>query len=406
MSLLVAPTVVPLRPDTQLCDRCTMDVGDIYSFTNASERAVDISVVLPTFNERENIVEVIERLSRSLREFNWELIFVDDNSPDGTSDLVRTYCEAYPRIRLIQRIGRRGLSSACIEGMRAATAPYIAIMDADLQHDETVLPVMLSAIQTSDLDLVIGTRNSAGGSMGGFSWTRIALSGLGRLLSRAISHVEMSDPMSGFFVVRRSFFQQVENCLDGRGFKILLDMVSASTRRVKLSEVGYCFRARYRGESKLSAAVMFDYIRMLGKKLLRSPEIVRTISFAGVGTTGAALQLILLYLLYRVYHVGLVPAQIISILGAMLSNFILNDRFTFHGRTMRRLPAAPALLVYCNISCLGAGLNILTSLAMIHLNLPWQLAGISGIIVGAVWNYCMSIAVVWKVRHGKLQTAH
>lgn len=378
-----------------------MDVGDMPTYADAPRNAAEISVVLPTFNERDNIAEVIARLGAALHGLDWELIFVDDNSPDGTSGLVRLFSLVCPRIRLIERIGRRGLSSACIEGMRAATAEHIAIMDADLQHDETALPAMLVKLRTENLDMVVGTRNSAGGSMGDFSPARVVLSRLGKALSYAVSHSGLSDPMSGFFIVRRGFFLEVMDRLDGRGFKLLLDMLASSARRVRLGEVGYRFRNRYHGESKLGPTVIAEYLLMIAKKLASKLLSMRPLTFAGVGTTGAILQLGLFYFLYRMCHGGLVSSQIVSILAAILANFALNNRYTFHDYTVQGAPASLSLLLYCNISCIGACLNILTSLALMRANVPWQLAGIAGIAVGAVWNYGMSVAVVWKVRRRK-----
>jgi len=378
-----------------------MDVGDLPSCLADPGNTAEISVVLPTFNERDNIAEVITRLGAVLHGMDWELIFVDDNSPDGTSDLVRLFCTVCPRIRLIQRIGRRGLSSACIEGMRAATAEHIAVMDADLQHDEAALPAMLAKLRAENLDMVVGTRNSAGGSMGGFSPARVALSRLGRFLSYAVARSGLSDPMSGFFIVRRGFFLEVMDRLYGRGFKILLDMVASSTRRVRLGEVGYRFRDRHHGESKLGTTVIVEYLLMIAKKLSSKLLFIRPLAFACVGTTGAILQLGSFYFLYRVCHGGLVSSQMVSIMAAILTNFVLNNRYTFHDRTVQGTPEALSLLMYFNISCIGACLNILTSLALMRANLPWQLAGVAGIAVGAIWNYVMSVTVVWKVRRRK-----
>jgi hypothetical protein len=167
-------------------------------------RAVDLAVILPTYNERANVAELISRLDAALAGLCWEAIFVDDDSPDGTGELVHSYAQQDARIRLIERVGRRGLSSACIEGMMATSARFIAVMDADLQHDETVLPAMLARLRQESLDMVVGTRNAGGGSMGQFCASRVLLSRLGQKISQAVCSLRLSDPMSGFFMVRRS----------------------------------------------------------------------------------------------------------------------------------------------------------------------------------------------------------
>ena len=193
-------------------------------------RPLDLSVVIPTFNEAGNVASLLERLRNTLGQTGWEAVFVDDDSPDGTSSLIRSIARSDPRVRVIQRIGRRGLSSACIEGVLASSAPYIAVMDADLQHDESILPSMCERIRTGGLDLVVGSRNIEGGSMGDFSKERVMLSGLGSRLSRAVCKCNLSDPMSGFFIVSRSFFEEVQYRLSGLGFKILVDLVASSQR--------------------------------------------------------------------------------------------------------------------------------------------------------------------------------
>lgn len=243
----------------------------------------ELSVILPTYNERENVPQIIAKLWSALSSLRWEIIFVDDNSPDGTSELIRTYAARDERIRLIKRVGRRGLSSACIEGMFAANAPYVAIMDADLQHDESVLPNMLSKIQRENLDVVVGSRNATGGSMGDFSIDRIALSWLGKAISRILTNSGVSDPMSGFFIVRRNFFLEVLDQLDGRGFKILLDMLSASTRRLQVGEVGYCFRQRQHGESKMRVKELFEYMAMVATKVCLKWTSLVTAGFQSSG---------------------------------------------------------------------------------------------------------------------------
>jgi dolichol-phosphate mannosyltransferase len=267
MSLLTVP--VPLVTSSPIRHNFEAGSTETRTFGFVPGAAAELSLIVPTYNERGNVAELLARVDCVLHGMDWELIFIDDNSPDGTSDLIRSQCALYPNVRLIERIGRRGLSSACLEGMYAASAPFLAVMDADLQHDEAILPAMLAASRSLDLDVVVGTRNAAGGTMGEFSPLRVALSRLGRMLSRVVAPALVSDPMSGFFLLRRSFFLEVAGGVDGRGFKILFDMLTTCARRVRVGEIGYRFRSRHQGKSKLGASVLFAYILMLGRKFMR-----------------------------------------------------------------------------------------------------------------------------------------
>jgi dolichol-phosphate mannosyltransferase len=226
----------------------------------------ELAIVVPTLNERDNIEPLLARLEAVLAELEWEAVFVDDDSEDGTWAVLQELQLRVARVRALRRIGRRGLASACIEGMLATSAPYLAVMDADLQHDETILPTMLATLKAQQLDIVIGTRFTSSGSVGELSRRRLAISRLGRLLSRAVSRADLSDPMSGFFVLRRSFFEETVRRLSGKGFKILLDLFASAPRQVRFVEVPYVFRPRRSGESKLDTLVMLEYASLLATR--------------------------------------------------------------------------------------------------------------------------------------------
>src|SRR5256885_6223717 len=185
-----------------------------------------LSVIVPTFNERDNVATLFRRLEAALAGVNWEVIFVDDNSPDGTWDVVRALARQDPRVRCIRRIGRRGLSGACIEGILASSAPYAAVIDADLQHDERQLPKMLALLQGGEADLVVGSRYIAGGSAESFNKQRAGISALATEVAKRVLRVKIADPMSGFFMIRRDRFEQLAPELSTQGFKILLDIVA------------------------------------------------------------------------------------------------------------------------------------------------------------------------------------
>src|SRR5205814_3304210 len=186
----------------------------------------EISVVVPAYRERENVAPLLAALERALAGLDWETIIVVDDGSDRTEDIVRERAQRDPRVRCIQRIGRRGLASACIEGMLASSAPYVAVIDADLQHDETLVPQLLAKAREQGADVAVASRYMAGGSTGELAPERVRLSRLASRLSATLAS-GLTDPMSGFFVVRRSFLERVVRKVYGRGFKILLDLIAA-----------------------------------------------------------------------------------------------------------------------------------------------------------------------------------
>lgn len=359
-------------------------------------RNAAVAVVLPTFNERENIPAVIERLSAVLAGLDWELIFVDDDSPDGTSDVVRAFASADRRIRLIQRVGRRGLSTACIEGMMATAADYIAVMDADLQHDETILPRMLQKLRSEDLDVVVATRGGDG-DMGEFAPRRVFLSRMGRRVSQMVSGSELTDPMSGFFVLRRSFFIEVVRDLHQGGFKILVDMLATSSRRVRLGEVGYSFRNRLYGKSKLDLSVALEYLFLVLDKLTGGTIPSRFFYFALVGSTGLLVHFSFLWLLYMRLHLGFIPAQAWATLAAMTGNFFLNNLITFRDRSLHGRYLLIGMFTFWMACAFGAWVNVSFAGSLLHSGVPWYLAALVGNIVSAVWNYSISSIFTWQM---------
>jgi dolichol-phosphate mannosyltransferase len=362
-------------------------------------RPIDLAIVVPTYNERGNVPELIARLRRVLRGFEWELIFVDDDSPDGTSDLIREYAACDRRIRLLHRIGRRGLSSACIEGMLATPAQSIAVMDADLQHDETILPEMVDRLRSENLDVVVATRNSAGGCMGDFAPARVKLSSLGKNLSRLACRCDVSDPMSGFFVVSRAYFRGVVEQLQEGGFKILVDMLASSDRPVRLGEVGYRFRNRTWGDSKLDANAAVECLFLIVNKLLGGFVPPRFAAFALVGASGLAVHLGCLAFLFRVEHVGFDASQVLATYVAMTVNFFLNNLITYHDRRLRGGRMWVALATFWIACSFGVLANVSSAHSLLRWHMPWYLAGLAGAAVSSVWNYAANQILTWRHRH-------
>jgi len=352
--------------------------------------------VIPTLNERENIGLLLEKLRSTLHDIRYEVIVVDDDSPDGTAALVKRLSRLQQNLHVLHRIGRRGLSSACIEGMLATSAPYIAVMDADLQHDETVLPEMYRLISANHLDLVVGSRNIGGGSMGDFSDWRIKLSRLGRRLSGVERHAQLTDPMSGFFIVRRSFFERIAHRLTAIGFKILLDIVLSADGQVRVGEVPYHFRIRQHGQSKLDLIVGLEYLELILDKLIGSYVSVRFVLFSLVGTIGAVIHLLLLGLLLIDERFTFIESQAFATGIVMVLNYVMNNSFTYRDRRRRGSAFWVGMLTFCIACSLGGIANVLISAEAFRQGMPWPLAGVTGLLFSAVWNYGVTSMITWR----------
>jgi len=364
---------------------------------------VDLAVIIPTYNERGNISELITRLENTLEGIAWEIIFVDDDSPDGTSVAIADHARRDRRIRLIHRVGRRGLSSACIEGILATTCNYVAVMDADMQHDETILPQMLSTLCENSLDIVVGTRNAEGGSMGEFGRKRVLLSRMGQKVSNSVCRCNVTDPMSGFFLCRRSFFLEVVHHLNGGGFKILVDMLASASRPVRIGEVGYTFRARTHGKSKLDVNTAVEYLFLVLDKLTDKftgrALPLRFAAFSLVGAAGFATHLICLSLLMFGFHWHFIHAQIAATYVAMTENFFFNNFFTWRDRKLRGMRLVSGMASFWLACSFGAWANVIFARALLQSGAQWYLAGIAGIILSSVWNYSISNLFTWQKPH-------
>jgi dolichol-phosphate mannosyltransferase len=373
----------------------TVEIGEPSADGDGAVRPLEVSIVVPTFNERDNVLPLLERLRTVLHGTVFEVIFVDDDSPDGTAEVVRQIARTEPRVRVIQRIGRRGLASAGLEGMLSASAPYLAIMDADLQHDESALPLMLEKIRSGMYDLVVGSRNIQGGGMGGFAPERVALSQLGRRVSKLVSRHELSDPMSGFFMLTRDFFDEVMRRTTGVGFKILLDLVASSPRPVRVAEVPYVFRARKHGESKLDINVVVEYLYLVSDKLVGEWLPIRFVVFCLVGVAGVAVHLGALWLLYRRLGFSYSTALIAAIVVAMVGNFALNNMLTYRDRRRRGIGFLTGLLLFCAACSVGSLSHYAVAKFLVAGGIGWPIASLCGLAIASVWNFGATSIVTW-----------
>ena len=319
----------------------------------------ELSVVLPTYNESANVPIVVELLGKALAGVAWEVIVVDDNSPDGTSEVAADLAQQDPRVRIIKRIGRRGLSGACIEGMLASSAKYVAVMDADLQHDESLLPKMLDALRSQNFDICVASRHVEGGHVGeGLSSVRAWGSNLANNLARKFLKVSLSDPMSGFFMLRRDRFVELAPKLSSQGFKIMLDIVASAKGALRIKELPFVFRERQHGESKLDTLVTMDYLGLLASKLFNDMISVRFMMYSMVGGTGVVVHLLALQALLFVFGLGFGAAQLVATFVAMTSNFFLNNRLTYRDRRLTGLAWVQGLLTFYVICSFGVLANV------------------------------------------------
>jgi dolichol-phosphate mannosyltransferase len=354
--------------------------------------------VVPCFNERGNVAPLVCRLDAALRDVAWEAVFVDDDSPDGTADAVRAIAAGDRRIRCLRRIGRRGLSSAVIEGALSSSADLVAVIDGDLQHDETRLPEMLAVLRAGGADVVVASRFAAGGDAAGLaSASRLALSNLGIRLATLMMGKPLTDPMSGYFMMPRPLFEQIAPRLTGQGFKILLDIL-LSAPGLRVQEVGARFSPRVEGESKLSPLVLLQFAALLLDKAFGGLVPLRFFSFALVGGFGVLVHLTVL-VAADALNMGFVPAQTLATLVAMAANFALNNQITYRDQRLRGGRLWRGLALFVLVCGVGALANIGVASALYASGDAGRTpAGALGAVIGVVWNYAMSATLVWGRR--------
>ncbi len=359
----------------------------------------EVAVIVPTFNERDNVLELAARLARALEGIAFEVVVVDDDSPDGTAELVRELSLHDPRFRCIQRIGRRGLASACIEGMLATSAPFLAVIDADLQHDERLLTGMLEVLRSGRADAVVASRYLEGTEVPGWAEERRLASRLATRLVAGIPRLRgLSDPLSGFFMLTREAFDGSVRRLSAIGFKLLLDILLSAPQPLRVVELPYRFRERRLGRSKLDLRVVVEFLVLLLDKLVGAWVPARFLLFTAVGGLGVFVHLAVLVLVHRGFAVEFVRAQILATLVAMTFNFALNNELTYSDRRLRGVDWLRGWASFSLACSLGAFANVGIAAFLFGRETSWILAAIGGILVGAVWNYAVTGFYTWGRR--------
>ena len=361
-----------------------------------------LAVIVPAFNERDNVVPLFDLVSKAMGDIPFEFIVVDDNSPDGTAAVVKELARRHSNVRCIHRIGRRGLSSAVIEGISASAAPYFAVIDADHQHDERILPKMLDKALAGD-HVVVGTRYGGDGAVGeGLSKTREAGSRLATRLSGLVTGRALSDPMSGFFLMRRDVFDEIAPSLSNEGFKILLDIIVSASRararrgkELRIGEVPYTFRPRHAGESKMSSIVVVQFLGLVLSKLTGGLLPASFLLFGLVGGLGVFVHMGVLFAAgsagFNFYW-----AQTVATVVAMTFNFMLNNELTYANKKLRGWRYLTGLLSFYAVCSFGALANISVASWIYTLDRSFWIAGIAGVLMSVVFNYSVTKVFTWR----------
>jgi dolichol-phosphate mannosyltransferase len=281
--------------------------------------------------------------------------------------------------------------------MLASSAPYLAVIDGDLQHDEALLPSMFNALKTGDYDVVIGSRYVFGGGIGAWDTSRVHMSRFATTFSRLVIGADLKDPMSGFFIIHRAALDAAVQNLSVIGFKILLDLFASSPQPLRFRELPYQFRTRRAGESKVDSRAKWDYGMLLLDKLIGKLIPVRFISFAFVGSIGVVVHLLVITLLFKGLNLAFVPSQILATLVAMTTNFALNNIFTYRDVRLsgwRWLRGWAAFIIACAFGTLA---NVGVAAYLFENEAGWTLAALAGTAVGAVWNYSTTRVYSWGI---------
>jgi dolichol-phosphate mannosyltransferase len=369
--------------------------------TNNHETRVNeltLAVVVPTFNEIGNVETLVQKLDAVLAELSWEVIFVDDDSPDGTAKHIHQIAQTYPNIRCIRRVGRRGLSSACVEGMLSTRARFIAVMDADLQHDESKLPHMLNALAQQGYDLAVGSRYVEGGSVGDWQADRQQVSWFATVLSQRVLGLTVSDPMSGFFMIKREVLEGAVYNLSNMGFKILVDLIVSSPKPLKILEIPFQFGQRLVGESKLDNRVAWDFLMLLADKTVGRYVPVQLVSFGMIGGAGVCVHLVVLSISMALFPDFFLQAQAVAVGVSMVFNYGLNNELTYRDQRLQGWAWVSGLIKFMLACSVGAAANVGVA-SYIYVDWGnWLWSGLTGILVGMLWNYAATAIVVWPRR--------
>jgi len=361
----------------------------------AKRQHSEVSIIIPTYNERENLPLLVQRVDESLKGVKYELIIVDDNSPDGTGKLADELAKKFKNLQALHRKEKRGLATAVIYGLKHARAPMVCVMDADLQHPPEKIPELLTAIDEG-ADIAIASRYVRKGGVKNWGKRRRFISRGAEFLSRlAIPRVQgLTDPLSGFFAFRQEVVSGAE--LNPVGFKILLEILAKGTWK-KVTEIPYVFEKRIYGKSSLGFGEHFNYLRHLWRLMRAVGEASRFLKFCLGGASGIAANLGLLRILTEVVGLFYLVSAAFSIETSILSNFALNELWTFRDRA-RSTKGILKRAAKFNLICVGGLVINLVVLAALTelLGIHYMISALFGIAAATLWNYVMSAMWTWR----------
>lgn len=376
-----------------------------------------LSVVTPTYNEADNVPLLVERLHESLADVPHEIIVADDDSPDRTWEVAEKIAEGDPTLRVMRRFHDHGLSAAVLDGMSVARGEHLAVIDADLQHDESILPQMLDEVRRGEADVCVGSRSTEGGGYGEWGLGRRLVSWVATAIARLLLRVPVSDPMSGYFVVTRDAYEDAAPRINPRGFKILLEFIGRD-RSLRVAEVGYEFRLRQHGETKLNRSVIRSYLLAVAELRLGRQVDPALLLYVLVGLVGLAINSLMFALAeaigFPLWDTGLNEAVdpistsfLFSVQVSIFVLFVLNNEFTFWEQRYVGWKLPPAFAVYEVMSLLGTLAHVATFTYLQNIGFLLSVLGsgpartvhnLVGAVVALVVNWYLNTTYLWRRR--------
>lgn len=356
-----------------------------------------ISIIVPVFNEVDNIAPLLEQIASALDGHEWEVIFVDDASTDGTTDAAYRLSVGNERVRLILRLWDRGLARSTIQGMLSAKGEMLCVMDGDGQHDPKFIPQLMALLHEGPYDTVSAARRLGGNAIesGALSKTREKLSQIGNSISSLIVGRRLDDPLTGFFLIRRDAFLDVAPRLTDPGFKLLLDILH-SKKDMRHAELPFDFGSRMSGESKLDSFIVWQFATYLLSKLTRELLPPSLISFLIVGASGLLVHFSVLYVALA-WAASFSVAQLAATFVAASSNFLLNNLLTFRDRRLRGWKQFRGYCEFMAASSIGIIANVsAATITYDRLGQMIVLSTLAGIAIDTIWKFAVAKRLIWR----------
>jgi len=383
----------------------------------AADVAPVVSVVTPTFNEAANLPLLVEAVHEALGTLPHEIVVADDDSPDRTWEVAERLAETDSSIRVLRRFRDPGLSAAVLDGMTVARGEYLAVIDADLQHDPAILPEMVGLLASGTVDVCVGSRATEGGGYGDWSAARRLVSWVATLIAKVLLRVPVSDPMSGYFAITRAGYEQTASQINARGFKILLEFVGRN-RSLRVAEVPYEFRNRVHGETKLNRSVIRSYLLAVSELWLGRQIDPVFLLYVLVGIVGLVVNSVAFTLAeaagFPLWTTGLNKAIdpiytsfLFSVQLTILVLFVLNNEFTFWEDRYRGWKLFPAFLAYEVVSIIGTLIHVAVFTFLQNTGFLLGVLGsgparvvhnLTGAVLALIVNWFLNTTYVWKRR--------